>query len=209
LSGIVHGGSAARVVPQAGAAPPVLVESHLLRHQNTVTGLVMTFSKPMDPVTAQDLSNYEVFPQFSAAGLGATTAIGRPAAVTAAVYDPAHDSVTLILAPPLTIRPRRGTAAGADMFVVQGPSNPPILYVSGITDSSGQALDSNGDGRPDGRLLAYFKAQGSSPNPLSITVQKAQKAQMAAKLEHLRHPYGNSFFGNIANFGKFFAEGGP
>jgi hypothetical protein len=187
----------------------MLLESHLLRHQDTVRGLVMTFSKPMDPVTAQDLSNYEVFPQFAAVGHGAITAIGRPAPVTAAVYDPTHDSVTLILSPPLTIRPRRGTAAGSDVFVVQGPSNPPNLYVSGITDSSGQALDSNGDGQPDGRLLAYFKAQGSSPNPLSIAGQKAQKAQLAAMLGHLRYPYGNTVFGKIANFAKFFAEGGP
>ena len=51
-------------------APPMLEESHLLRNGNTVTGLVMTFSKPLDPATAQDLKNYHVSPQTRAAGDG-------------------------------------------------------------------------------------------------------------------------------------------
>ncbi len=200
MSGGVHAGSAASASPQASDAPPMLVESHLLRHQNTVTGLVMTFSEPMDPVTVQNLSNYQVFPQASAAGHGA---------VTAAIYSPAHDSATLLLARPMTIGARKETAAGPDMFVVQGPSGPPGSYVSGITDTSGRPLDSTGDGQSDGRLLAYFKAQGSSPNPLSIAGQKAEKAQGAAVTEHLRYPYGRSVFGKVANFWKSFAQGGP
>ena len=49
----------------------MLEESHLLRNGNTVTGLVMTFSKPLDPATAQDLENYQVHPRTEAAGNGA------------------------------------------------------------------------------------------------------------------------------------------
>ncbi len=80
-------------------APPMLEESHLLRHGNTVTGLVMTFSKPLDPATAQDLKNYDVSPQTRAAGDGT---------VSAAVYNPGQDAVTLILAQPVTLKRKQG-----------------------------------------------------------------------------------------------------
>ena len=56
--------------PKPAVAPPMLEESHLLRNGKTVTGLVMTFSKPLDPATAQDLKNYNVSPQSPAAGDG-------------------------------------------------------------------------------------------------------------------------------------------
>jgi hypothetical protein len=154
-------------------APPMLEESHLLRNGNSVTGLVMTFSKPLDPATAQDLKNYQVFPQTRAAGDGT---------VSAAVYNPAQDSVTLILAQPVTLKPSsRGV-----LFVVNNPSSDGKSE-STITDTSGQALQSTGDGQPDGVLLAQFKARGSSPGPLSFAAQKAGVAlfkQRVAKYLH-------------------------
>ena len=148
----------------------MLEESHLLRNGNTVTGLVMTFSKPLDPATAQDLKNYQVSPQTRAAGDGT---------VSAAVYDPGQDSVTLILAQPVTLKP----ASRGVLFEVNNP------YSNGesestITDTSGQALQSTGDGQPDGRLFAQFKARGSSPNPLSI-------ASRLARAREVQHKYAN------------------
>src|SRR5262249_19463130 len=82
--------------PKPAVAPPMLEKSHLLRTGNTVTGLVMTFSKPLDPATAQDLKNYQVSPTTRAAGDGT---------VSAAVYNPGQDSVTLILAQPVRLKP--------------------------------------------------------------------------------------------------------
>ncbi len=88
------------VAPSMSAvAPPMLEESHLLRSGNTVTGLVMTFSKPLDPATAQDLKNYVVSPETRAAGDGT---------VSAAVYNPGQDAVTLILAQPVTLKRKQG-----------------------------------------------------------------------------------------------------
>ena len=49
---------------------------------------------------------------------------------------------------------------------------------STITDTSGQALQSTGDGQPDGRLFAQFKARGSSPNPLSIASRLARSGKL-------------------------------
>ena len=141
--------------PRMAVAPPMLEQSHLLRNGNTVTGLVMTFSKPLDPATAQDLNNYQVSPLTKAAGDGT---------VSAAVYNSGQDSVTLILAQPLTLRP----ATGGYLFHVSNPADSNGKSESTITDTSGQALQSTGDGLPDGRLSAQFKTRGTSLNPLSM-----------------------------------------
>src|SRR5262249_919800 len=152
----------ARTVPRSmlAVAPPMLEESHLLRNGNTVTGLVMTFSKPLDPATAQDLKNYQVSPLTRAAGDGT---------VSAAVYSPRQDAVTLILAQPVTLK----RATRGFLFEVNNPDSDGES-ASTITDTSGQALQSTGDGQPDGRLFAQFKARGSSPNLLSIASRLAR-----------------------------------
>jgi hypothetical protein len=164
-----------RLTPSMLAVEPrMLEESHLLRNGNTVTGLVMTFSKPLDPATAQDLKNYQVSPQTPAAGDGT---------VSAAVYNPAQDSVTLILAQPVTLKP----ATRGVLFEVNNPFSNGESE-STLTDSSGQALQSTGDGQPDGRLFAQFKARGSSPNPLSI----ASRLARARENQHKYADLGNS-----------------
>ncbi len=155
----------------AAVAPPMLEKSHLLRNGNTVTGLVMTFSKPLDPATAQDLKNYQVHPRTEAAGNGA---------VSAAVYNPAQDSVTLILAQPVTLKP----ASRGVLFEVNNP-NSNGQSESTITDTSGQALQSTGDGQPDGRLFAQFKARGSTPNPLSLASRLARWRAVSHKSPNL------------------------
>lgn len=162
-------------------APPMLEESHLLRSGNTVTGLVMTFSKPLDPATAQDLMNYHVSPQTRAAGDGA---------VRAAVYDSGRDAVTLILAQPVTLK----RASRGVLFEVNNPSSDGESE-STITDTSGQALQSTGDGQPDGRLFAQFKARGSSPNPLSI----ASRLARARAVQHKYANLGDSISGGFNN----------
>ncbi len=59
---------------------------------------------------------------------------------------------------------------------------------STITDTSGQALQSTGDGQPDGRLFAQFRARGSSPNPLSI----ASRLARARAVQHKHANLGDS-----------------
>lgn len=156
--------------PRRAVAPPMLDKSHLLRNGNTVTGLVMTFSKPLNPATALDLKNYVVSPQTQAAGDGT---------VSAAVYNPGQDSVTLILAQPVTLKP---TSRGV-LFEVSNPDSNGKSE-STITDTSGQALQSTGDGQPDGLLFAQFKARGSTPNPHSI-------ASRLARAWAVQHKYAN------------------
>ena len=164
-------------------APPMLEKSHLLRNGNTVTGLVMTFSKPLDPATAQDLNNYHVSPQTRAAGDGT---------VSAAVYNPGQDAVTLILAQPVTLK----RASRGVLFEVNNPFSNGESE-STITDTSGQALQSTGDGQPDGRLFAQFKARGSSPNPLSIASRLARARAVHSKYADLGDSISTGFHNTV------------
>jgi hypothetical protein len=177
-----------RILPVAprmlAVAPPMQRESHLLRDGNTVTGLVMTFSKPLDPATAQDLKNYHVSPLTPAAG---------DSTVSAVVYNPGQDAVTLILAQPVTLkRATRGV-----LFEVNNPDSNGESE-STITDTSRQALQSTGGGQPDGRLFAQFKARGSSPNPLSIASRLARARAVQHKYANLGDSISKEFH-NLAN----------
>jgi len=150
LSGGPHAAVAATAAEQAALLPPTLEESYLLRNGDTVTGLVMIFSKPLDPATAQDTKNYQLQP---------SVAVAANNAISAAVYNPSQDSVTLMLAQPFTLKP---TASLLDVFMVD------VTPGSTITDTSGHTLVSGFDEYP-GMLLADFVSQGPQPNPLFHT----------------------------------------
>ena len=112
--------------------------------------------------------------------------------MSAAVYNPGQDAVTLILAQPVTLKP----ASRGVLFAVRNPVDYNNKSESTITDTSGQALQSTGDGRPDGVLLAQFKARGSSPNPLSFAAQKASMARATQRIgKYVNSP--SSFFNNF------------
>jgi hypothetical protein len=157
LSGAGHAAadaSAAAVAAEQAALPPALESSSLLKNGDTVTGVVLVFSKPLNPATAQDVNNYQV--EGSIAGIPTPT-------ITSAIYNASQDSVTLMLAQPFTI-PHIATLPGLpqpqDVLSVTVPQQP-----SKITDTSGQPLVS-GTGGMLGNFLCDVPAQGTLPNPL-------------------------------------------
>ncbi len=78
VNAAVVGGNA--VLPD----PPTVVSVKRYGIHMQPTVLVLTFSEGLDPVNAQDVSNYQI--------LGPT---GRSVGIASAVYDPALDTVTL------------------------------------------------------------------------------------------------------------------
>lgn len=166
LSGAGHaaaGASAAAVAAEQAALPPTLETSSLLKDGDTVTGIVLVFSKPLDPATAQVVYNYQVTKSM--------TGIPFPT-ITAAVYDASRDSVTLMLAQPFTL-PR--TSPGQDVFTVFIPPFP------SITDASGQSLIAGTYGQP-GSILCNVPAQGTAPNPLVNTYSQARLNAVVSKI---------------------------
>jgi hypothetical protein len=158
LSGAGHAaaGASAAVAAEQAALPPTLETSSLLKNGDLVTGVVMVFSKPLNPATAQDVNNYQV--EGSIAGIPTPT-------ITSAIYNASQDSVTLMLAQPFTI-PHIATLPGLpqpqDVLSVTVPQQP-----SKITDTSGQPLVS-GTGGMLGDFLCDVPAQGTLPNPLIV-----------------------------------------
>jgi hypothetical protein len=109
------------------------------KHKKSI-GFELFFSAPLDPSRAQNAANYTVTQSVKH---GHKTSI-KPVPLTA-VYNPAAKSVSLILVgkPKFTI--------GGQIVVNAAPS-------SGITDSSGIALDGNNEGVPgDNAVLTVLR----------------------------------------------------
>ncbi len=136
-------------VAEAAVLPPVMVKSYMLRHGHKLAGLVMNFSKPLDPTTAQNLANYQ--------------AAGPNFTINAAVYNPSQNSVTLMLTRPVAL-----PAPGA-WFTISATYNPPgsPSESTTITDTSGNAVLTQG-------TLARFDSRGPLPNPLFNTFVQSQ-----------------------------------
>ena len=128
----------ASVVVSPVAAPPPSVTS-LLRFgfHDQPTAFVLTFSSALDPTRAQDTQNYTLTP------IGPSGHLGRRIRISAAVYNPLANTVTLHLANRLYLHARY-------KLVVSGM--PP----AGLADPSGVLLDGLGNGIPGSDYVRNF-----------------------------------------------------
>jgi hypothetical protein len=90
----------------------------------------LTFDKPLDPASAQNLRNYRL-----------VNPHGRPGRIIAAVYQPSTLTVTLHLAQRLDIH------LVYTLTVVGTPPN-------GVRDTTGKLLDGAGTGHPGSNFVA-------------------------------------------------------
>lgn len=150
-----------------------MIKSYFQRSGDTVTGLVMVFSKPLDPATAQDVSTYQI----SRSVRNHTSSDGFSVSASAAVYNPSQDSVTLILAQPFKLSP----APMKDTFFVG------LTPGSTITDTSGNVLIYASAfllyGKPtlSSSNLAEFVAKGPSPSPFFHTFDQSRINTLLSK----------------------------
>jgi hypothetical protein len=139
-------------VQQPAHAPLMVVGSRLLTRRGRITGFVLEFNADMNKASVENLNNYEILSQ-------------RPpltrVLLTAAAYDPATRSVTLT---PAHAVPRAS-------YLLEHP-DPPNPLETPITDTSGLALDGNGDGVPDGGLTFKFPFPGH-PRGLNLGIPLA------------------------------------
>jgi hypothetical protein len=157
-------------------APPTTIESHLIGNGHTVTGVVITFSKPLNPATAQDPKNYVVTLPYRPSPDPADHTPVPKAAIRSVVYDPNQDAVTLYLAQPFPFPPTTGTSSQSEDIGISSPIGPDPRYpgqndtisISTITDMSGQRLSpgtTKGERTPDGSLALSIYGWDSVPNP--------------------------------------------
>ena len=163
-----------RILASDASIPPTITTE-----QGTPRGIVLTFSKPMDPAAASNVNNYavrstSVYQRVSRPGdarwpldfRSHTSTSTQSVPLRAAVYDPATNSVTLI--------PRRRLTYSAQVTVTQGsgskkssrpghPSDAPL----GLTDVEGNPI--NGDSTP-----GKFAVCVSPRNPQPVSTGNSQ-----------------------------------
>jgi hypothetical protein len=142
------------VVNRTDLTPPTVVAARELAKGRKLTGVVITFTKAMNPVPVQNPSNYAIVDLLRSRANPAresqqqymSSLNSALVPVSQSVYDPNTHSVTITPAKPMrtslflmVVDPRT--------FSTNGP--PPV---SPITDSVGNPLDSLGTGVPDGIL---------------------------------------------------------
>ncbi len=161
-----------RILASGPSIPPTITAE-----QGTPQGIVLTFSKPMDPARASNVNNYAVRSSYATSSVfggslgfylfGYQNHIFRHSVpLRAAVYDPATNSVTLI--------PRRRLPYYTQITVTQGsgskqssrpghPSDAPL----GLTDVAGNPI--NGGSTP-----GKFSVVVTTGNPQPVTTGNPQ-----------------------------------
>lgn len=132
------------------ATPPRILAQRLQTTPNGIKAVVLSFSKALDPVLAGTLKNYQILN---------VSAHRSPVALKSVDYDPSTRTVTLRPKQPLHI----GTLY---QLVVNGTGAP------GVTDRSGNVVDGDLNGLPDG-IFDIAIGRGTSQRPVQF--QRNQK----------------------------------
>jgi len=159
-SGLLNGQSLARVTVvnvDRDLVPPQVVVVAPLTNGHVVYGIVVGFSKKLDPTRASDPANYSIF---LAGRDNRPGAAHQSIRVTAAYYNDQNQTVTLVPARPLSFNIFYGVA-------INGTTS------TAIEDLSGNILSGNGSGVAGsnydssfaiGNNLTYVDASGSTVN---------------------------------------------
>jgi hypothetical protein len=181
-----------RILASDPSIPPTITAE-----QGTPQGIVLTFSKPMDPGRASNVSNYAVRSSYATSSVFGGTlgfrlfgfqihTFRNSVPLRAAVYDPATNSVTLV--------PRRRLTYSSQITVTQGsgsktssrPGHPSDAAL-GLTDVEGNPIDG---GSTPGRFSVVVTTGNPQPvttgNPQSATTGNPRAVTTAAS--GLLHP---------------------
>ena len=123
------------------------------------TQLILTFNRPMNAATVQDLRNYVRYP-IGPNGYGGR--FPRPIPITSAVYDPVHRTVTLTPASRLPL-------GGYSLLTVSGVGPHPVR------DANGDPLTGTGTGSRPGDFIAIIHGSG-----LTVTTPSTAKVRTEA-----------------------------
>jgi hypothetical protein len=157
-------------------SPTVRGVQLIATHAGLVTGLVVTFSKPLNPVTATNLLNYG----YSVRTAGRDHVFGTRddllIPITSAVYNPSNFTVTLTFGrsihPPTPFR-----------FAINVATDVPGAGV-GVSDLSGNLLDGNADGIPGGPYVTTLMGSSGGIIASPATRAGARSGQRPARIRH-------------------------
>ncbi len=161
-----------RILASGPSKPPTITSE-----QGTPQGIVLTFSKPMDPAAASNVNNYAVRSLYATSSVfGGSLGLKlfgyqnhtfrNSVPLRAAVYDPATNSVTLIPRRRLTYKSQITVTQGSGSKNSSGPGHPSDAPL-GLTDLAGNPI--NGGSTP-----GKFSVSVTTGNPQPVTTGNPQ-----------------------------------
>gem|GEM_PF-1449174 len=184
LSGPTGGGqlgpmSAATLTIMAGSSPynpggptntvpPQITGEQLVLGPAGITAVVFSFSKPLNPSRVPDLGNYGYFVDVAGANGRFGTSGNSYIPLSAALYNPATLTVTVIPSKPLPLN-------RFERITIDGLANP--LLGRGLVDMSGNLL-SGSNGVPGSPFIATFIAQ--TPRVETAAIARTPRVKTAA-----------------------------
>jgi CSLREA domain-containing protein len=152
----IRHGAGTVVPPNPGdRTPPTVVDLLPVAGPQGVFAVVISFSKPMNPVRAQNVGNYGYFLTTPGPDGVVGTFDDGAIAITAAGYDAANQRTVLLLGSPLPL----GTFA---KITLNRNVNPALGQ--GLIDLNGNLLDGTGVGNAPGTPYSVLFAEGSQLN---------------------------------------------
>jgi hypothetical protein len=159
------------IANRADVTPPTVRDVGVLtaRKRTSISGITLTFDKPMDPASVQDLRQYGLTNVTNEYG----TSGGIPTIrLRAATYDPATQTVTVTPAKPLQTATLYELDVGPTGLAATDPTSPPLNDADGnalgsasVTFAVGRNLSfrtSNGMGwAPNGQLTLHLQGGGT------------------------------------------------
>ncbi len=143
------------IVDQTG---PTVTGFQRFGFHTSPTSVVLTFNEPLDPTTAENLSNYQL-----------TTPSGANIPLSMAIYDPTLQSVTLVTQHRLS--PRQVVLVN-----ING------MAPSGVTDLGGNLLDGANNGMPGSNFVGTLR--GFQPGVAGTTLPTRQAVLQQQALAH-------------------------
>ena len=159
---VPHGAAAyMSIMHGPDTTPPHVASTNLVTKGGLVTGFQITFSKPMDSAQVQDVNNYVVQnPRTTRHVRGSAVTLAGAVPLRSAVYDASTNTVTLIPAGRVRVSQYFEIESSqlSQAMTARSTSTTDVTklaIMSPVADTSGNALDSNSDGIPDGQLLVF------------------------------------------------------
>jgi len=180
---IQAGSSPYNPVGPTNTVPPQVTGEQLVLGPAGITAVLFSFSQPLNPSRVPDLGNYGYFVDVAGANgvFGTSADIYIP--LSAAQYNPATSTVTVIPSTPLPLN-------RFERITINGLANP--LLGRGLINTSGVLLSGLGNGVPGSPFVATFGV-GSSlayTDSLGKTVQLGLTG--AGMIEMFRTPAGDA-----------------
>jgi hypothetical protein len=144
---------------RTNTVPPQVTGEQLVLGPTGITAVLFSFSQPLNPSRVPDLGNYGYYVDVAGANGVFGTSANTFIPLSAAQYNPATSTVTVIPSTPLPLN-------RFERITINGLANP--LLGRGLINTSGVLLSGLSNGVPGSPFIATFIARTPSVKPAAI-----------------------------------------